>query len=870
VFETWVAYCNSYMSFIPLSFILGFYVSFVASRWWQQYMAIPWPDKIIHAIALHVTGIDEESRMMRRTLARYINLSLVLILRSISSPLKKRFPTLDHLVEAGFITSTELGIYKEVPNKEFNTYWVPCTWFTALLRDIKNQKKIPDTMGVKHIMEGHQQYHVTETRQKKIRPPQQPSPPPATLPTISPAAPHTSTQRYPQVVTIATYSFFLAAIIGRQFEGPPSQSSGVIFPFFTILQFFVYMGLLKVAEQLINPFGDDDEDFELNWIIDRHMKVSYLIVDTLLLRTPPLDKDIFYDDESPNLPYTEASAEFKKKTYRGSVANMVIPEDKQNLILPDIQEETEEEGHLPASAPSSLPPTPRNSLNNLGGKESRSPGEEGAGGGGGGRAPSPSPRVVRRGSGGASQLSRSTSKRLATAGSKGISVALLAVGAHQGFLGADPEKVSLASGGRSSPTLASYSSQYSEDDSSRFAIQGESVILDIGNIDDEEKLKVKSSSSFRLPASIKARLAMRKKPVITWRPYIRNVTPSLEFQEPPFPEEIVSQFPEDLKVNLPKDMTVPGRFEEECAFMWRTIEDDSDSPNTPISGISEDLGDYAPSTSSYHPLGTSMSQPIPISKNSSPYTLQPGRALSYYQQTSLPASLSLQSKPPQVLVEDYGVTLDPRIHPRPAPRRSGFRRARYKTKSRMRCLACSMPLLPCHKKSSSSTPDVPSLVRSLSDSSVFLDAVVQRLGVQQQQQQQVAKTQQPQSTSRPSPQLKRQQLSLPLSSATKPAVNGRRGWRNSPSPETHILVSKKHPRHIHFFMVSSMHPRHLHTFMVSSEHPCHLHTFMVSSEHPCHLHTFMVSSMHPRHLHTFMVSSEHPRQSSPPLLHVIK
>ncbi len=29
----------------------------------------------------------------------------------------------------------------------------------------------------------------------------------------------------------------------------------------------------QVAEQLINPFGDDDEDFELNWLIDRHVKV---------------------------------------------------------------------------------------------------------------------------------------------------------------------------------------------------------------------------------------------------------------------------------------------------------------------------------------------------------------------------------------------------------------------------------------------------------------------------------------------------------------------------------------------------------------------------------------------------------------------
>ena len=48
-------------------------------------------------------------------------------------------------------------------------------------------------------------------------------------------------------------------------------------PVYTILQFFFYMGLLKVAEQLINPFGDDDEDFELNWLVDRHMKVGFTV-----------------------------------------------------------------------------------------------------------------------------------------------------------------------------------------------------------------------------------------------------------------------------------------------------------------------------------------------------------------------------------------------------------------------------------------------------------------------------------------------------------------------------------------------------------------------------------------------------------------
>ncbi|XP_017877447.1 bestrophin-4-like isoform X2 [Ceratina calcarata] len=283
----------------------------------------------MHLVALYITGDDEYSRMIRRALMRYLNLSLILVLRSISSAVKKRFPTYEHVVDSGFMTELELDLFLAVPSSEFNTYWIPCTWFINLLKEARKNQRIPDPQGLKLIMEEFSDFR---TKCGMLW-----SYDWISIPLV-----------YTQVVTLATYSFFLVALMARQYiDGKEKQFQlqvDIYIPVFTILQFFFFMGLLKVAEQLINPFGDDDEDFELNWIIDRHTKVSYLGVDTLMNRCPPLVKDIYFDAENLILPYTEAAAAYKKKTYRGSVANMTVPEEKQTMFLPDVMEEDEEEG----------------------------------------------------------------------------------------------------------------------------------------------------------------------------------------------------------------------------------------------------------------------------------------------------------------------------------------------------------------------------------------------------------------------------------------------------------------------------------------------------------------------------------------------
>jgi hypothetical protein len=46
-------------------------------------------------------------------------------------------------------------------------------------------------------------------------------------------------------------------------------------PVFTLIEFIAYLGWIKVAETLLNPWGDDDEDFQVNYLIDRNFQVIF-------------------------------------------------------------------------------------------------------------------------------------------------------------------------------------------------------------------------------------------------------------------------------------------------------------------------------------------------------------------------------------------------------------------------------------------------------------------------------------------------------------------------------------------------------------------------------------------------------------------
>ncbi|XP_045144816.1 bestrophin-3 [Echinops telfairi] len=305
-FEKLSIYCDRYAEQIPVTFVLGFYVTLVVNRWWNQFVNLPWPDRLMFLISSSVHGSDEYGRLLRRTMMRYVNLTSLLIFRSVSTAVYKRFPTMDHVVEAGFLTTDERKLFDHLKSPHLK-YWVPFIWFGNLATKARNEGRIRDSVDLQSLMTEMNRYRSWCSLLFGYDW--------VGIPLV-----------YTQVVTLAVYTFFFACLIGRQFLDPTQGYAGhdldLYIPVFTLLQFFFYAGWLKVAEQLINPFGEDDDDFETNWCIDRNLQVSLLAVDEMHMNLPKLKKDIYWDDSAARPPYTLAAADYCIPSFLGSTVQM--------------------------------------------------------------------------------------------------------------------------------------------------------------------------------------------------------------------------------------------------------------------------------------------------------------------------------------------------------------------------------------------------------------------------------------------------------------------------------------------------------------------------------------------------------------------
>lgn len=135
---------------------------------------------------------------------------------------------------------------------------------------------------------------------------------------------------------MAVYTYFVTTLLGKQYIETEANEVDLYFPILPVMEFFFYMGWLKVAEVLINPFGEDDEDFEVAWMIDRNIQVSYLIVDKMHHEHPKLMRDHHWAKVAPNkLPYTLASEQYISEYPSFSASKMSVAGKQQEIIEPD-------------------------------------------------------------------------------------------------------------------------------------------------------------------------------------------------------------------------------------------------------------------------------------------------------------------------------------------------------------------------------------------------------------------------------------------------------------------------------------------------------------------------------------------------------
>uniref|UniRef100_A0A183EB92 Bestrophin homolog n=1 Tax=Gongylonema pulchrum TaxID=637853 RepID=A0A183EB92_9BILA len=230
-------------------------------------------------ISSYVDGDDEETRMMRRAMVRYMCLAQVLVYRDISIPVRKRFPTYTAIVKAGFMTAREMKKLSDI-DLEYDKYWVPINWTFTLFHNARRAKKISSDVMTNKLCD-----ELRVFRQS--------------------------------LQVVCNYDWIDLHV-----------------PVMTIIQFIFFVGWLKAAEVLLNPMGEDDDDFECNYLIDKNLATALSIVDESKKHTPSIKPDQFLSRGHVDAMYSRCSIDDAVRPLVGSAVHAKFSSDDRNLILP--------------------------------------------------------------------------------------------------------------------------------------------------------------------------------------------------------------------------------------------------------------------------------------------------------------------------------------------------------------------------------------------------------------------------------------------------------------------------------------------------------------------------------------------------------
>ncbi|CAB3397169.1 unnamed protein product [Caenorhabditis bovis] len=126
---------------------------------------------------------------------------------------------------------------------------------------------------------------------------------------------------------MAVRVYFVICLVSRQCVINHDAMKGQVdmgFPLMTALELLFFVGWMKVAEALLNPLGEDDDDIECNWLIDKNIAHHNT--------TPRLRLDIFADPAFKPV-YSEDSAWDAPINQGGSAANVELAPSHEKVKM---------------------------------------------------------------------------------------------------------------------------------------------------------------------------------------------------------------------------------------------------------------------------------------------------------------------------------------------------------------------------------------------------------------------------------------------------------------------------------------------------------------------------------------------------------
>ncbi|XP_045591820.1 bestrophin-2 isoform X2 [Procambarus clarkii] len=266
MFEDLVMQSARYKNLVPVALLLGFYVSLVVARWWASGLAMPDNTHTAILLATHIPGNDSRAFEIRSRVIRYINLTCTMVFAHVSAAVHKKYPHPESLVTEHLATELEGRVLAEAEDHGCrDSKWLPLAWSCQLVHGARDEGFLQAGPGMEALVAEilnlqSQCRHLVEWHEFNV-------------PLI-----------YTQVVTIAVYTYFLFSLVSEQYLDEsrhyPNYEVDLVVPVFALLELVCCLGWLKVAQALLNPFGFDDQSFDLLRILEDTRHSGFVICHT--------------------------------------------------------------------------------------------------------------------------------------------------------------------------------------------------------------------------------------------------------------------------------------------------------------------------------------------------------------------------------------------------------------------------------------------------------------------------------------------------------------------------------------------------------------------------------------------------------------